>query len=93
VVRIIARMAGFDPLVTHRADSLILRQDPTPVLRAYAVVRAGRAGWPPLAVLLRLLQSGSPPAVRIAQDSQPAVDDVSGRVNTGPMRLKPPTVP
>jgi DNA-binding transcriptional LysR family regulator len=85
VVRTIARMAGFDPLVTHRADSLLLLQDlvvaglgvgllpadqptrpgvrllplrdPGPVLRAYAVVRAGRTGWPPLALLLDLLQT------------------------------------
>jgi DNA-binding transcriptional LysR family regulator len=85
VVRTIARMAGFDPLVTHRADSLLLLQDlvvaglgvgllpadqptrpgvrllplrdPGPVLRTYAVVRAGRTGWPPLALLLNLLQT------------------------------------
>lgn len=85
VVRTIAGMAGFDPLVTHRADSLLLLQDlvvaglgvgllpsdqptrpgvrllplrdPAPVLRTYAVVRAGRTGWPPLALLLNLLQS------------------------------------
>jgi DNA-binding transcriptional LysR family regulator len=85
VVRIIARMAGFDPLVTHRADSLLLLQDlvvaglgvgllpadqptrpgvrllplrdPGPILRTYAVVRAGRTGWPPLALLLNLLQT------------------------------------
>ncbi|GIF44482.1 LysR family transcriptional regulator [Actinoplanes xinjiangensis] len=85
VVRTIARMAGFEPLVTHRADSLLLLQDlvvaglgvgllpadqptrtgvrllplrdPGPVLRTYAVVRAGRTGWPPLALLLNLLQT------------------------------------
>jgi DNA-binding transcriptional LysR family regulator len=83
VIRTIARSAGFNPVVTHRADSLTLLQDlvvaglgvgllpadrklqkgvrllplrdPTPILRAYAVVRAGRTGWPPLALLLNLL--------------------------------------
>lgn len=86
VVRTIASMAGFDPLVTHRADSLTLLQDlvvaglgvgllpagrptrpgvrllplrdPEPIVRSYAVVRAGRTGWPPLALLLRLLAGG-----------------------------------
>lgn len=85
VVRTIASMSGFDPLVTHRADSLTLLQhlvvaglgvgllpvdrelidgvrllplrDPTPVLRTYAVVRAGSTRWPPLALLLNLLSS------------------------------------
>lgn len=85
VVRTIASMAGFDPLVTHGADSLALVQDlvvaglgvgllpadqptrpgvrllplhdPEPVLRTYAVVRAGRTGWPPLSLLLRLLDA------------------------------------
>ncbi|GIE82080.1 LysR family transcriptional regulator [Actinoplanes philippinensis] len=89
VIRTIARMADFDPLVTHRADSLLLLQDlvvaglgvgllpadqptrpgvrllllrdPRPVLRTYAVVRAGRTGWPPLALLLNLLQTAPPP--------------------------------
>lgn len=84
VVRTIASMAGFEPLITHRADSLVLLQDlivaglgvgllpadqatrpgvqllllkdPAPVLRSYAVVRAGRTGWPPLALLLTLLR-------------------------------------
>lgn len=93
VVRTIASMAGFDPLITHRADSLALLQDlivaglgvgllpadqvtrpgvrllplkdPTPLLRSYAVVRVGRTGWPPLALLLRLLRSvPAQPAVR-----------------------------
>nr|WP_307798116.1 LysR family transcriptional regulator [Actinoplanes flavus] len=85
VVRTIASMAGFDPLITHRSDSLELLQDlvvaglgvgllpvagptrpgvrllplrdPAPILRCYAVVRTGRTGWPPLALLLRLLGS------------------------------------
>ncbi|WP_268871699.1 LysR family transcriptional regulator [Actinoplanes utahensis] len=85
VVRTIASMAGFEPLVTHRADSLALLQDlvvaglgigllpadqptrpgvrllplrnPCPILRTSAVVRAGRTGWPPLALLLSLLQT------------------------------------
>ncbi|GAA1652654.1 LysR family transcriptional regulator [Actinoplanes couchii] len=87
VVRTIASMAGFDPLITHRADSLALLQDlivaglgvgllpadqetlpgvqllplkdPSPRLRTYAVVRAGRTGWPPLALLLNLLRTNS----------------------------------
>jgi DNA-binding transcriptional LysR family regulator len=36
---------------------LLPLRDPTPILRAYAVVRAGRDGWPPLALLLKLLAS------------------------------------
>ncbi|MBY8871809.1 LysR family transcriptional regulator [Micromonospora sp. PLK6-60] len=83
VVRTIASMAGFEPRVTHRADSLELVQDlivaglgvgllpadqptapgvrllpltePAALLRAYAVVRRGRAAWPPLALILGLL--------------------------------------
>jgi DNA-binding transcriptional LysR family regulator len=32
--------------------------DPGVELRAYAVVRRGRAGWPPLALVLRLIEAG-----------------------------------
>lgn len=84
-VRTIASMAGFEPLITHRADSLALLQDlvtaglgigllpadqptspgvrllplrdPCPILRTFAVVRAGRTEWPPLALLLNLLDT------------------------------------
>jgi hypothetical protein len=34
--------------------------DPDVVLRAYAVTRRGRADWPPLALVLRLLRLGQP---------------------------------
>jgi DNA-binding transcriptional LysR family regulator len=82
-VRTVASMAGFEPRITHRVDSLFLVQElivaglgvgllpaghPAPpgvrllplanpdiVLRAYAVTRRGRAGWPPLALVLGLL--------------------------------------
>jgi hypothetical protein len=37
-------------------DVLTLR-DPGVVLRAYALNRRGRAAWPPLALVLRLLDS------------------------------------
>jgi DNA-binding transcriptional LysR family regulator len=85
VVRTVAAMAGFEPRVTHRADSLALVQDlivaglgvgllpadqpvlagvrllplrdPLVEMRAYAVVRRGRAEWPPLALLLDLLRA------------------------------------
>ncbi|MBB6348745.1 DNA-binding transcriptional LysR family regulator [Nonomuraea muscovyensis] len=83
VVRTIASMAGFEPRIAHRADSLELVQDlivaglgvgllptdqptlpgirllplaaPEVRLRSYAVVRRGRAQWPPLALVLDLL--------------------------------------
>ncbi|MFF5172799.1 LysR family transcriptional regulator [Micromonospora sp. NPDC000089] len=86
VVRAIASMAGFEPRIEHRADSLELVQDlivaglgvgllpadqptapgvrllplagPEVRLRSYAVVRRGRAGWPPLALILDLLAGG-----------------------------------
>jgi DNA-binding transcriptional LysR family regulator len=82
-VRTIASMAGHEPRITHRADSLDLVQDmivagcgiallpadqptlpgvrllplvnPDVTLRAYAVIRRGRAHWPPLALVLDLL--------------------------------------
>jgi len=90
VVRIIASMAGFEPQVAHRADSLDLVQDliaaglgvgllpeeirtrpgvglcpladPDVALRCYAVIRRGRARWPPLALLLDRLtaRKGAP---------------------------------
>lgn len=83
VVRTLASMAGFEPRVTHQADSLELVEDlilagvgvgllpserptrpgvrllpladPAVRLRSYAVTRRGRAGWPPLALVLGLL--------------------------------------
>nr|MDT0660567.1 LysR substrate-binding domain-containing protein [Micromonospora sp. DSM 115978] len=89
VARTIASMAGFEPRVVHRADSLDLVQDlivaglgvallpadlttvpgvglirladPQVRLRAYAVVRRGRAAWPPLALVLDRLYAESPP--------------------------------
>lgn len=82
-VRTIASLAGFEPRIAHRADSLELVQelivaglgvgllptdepvrdgvrlvalrDPDLRMRAYAVVRRGRATWPPLALTLDLL--------------------------------------
>jgi len=84
VVRTLASLAGFQPRVVHRADSLELVQDmiaeglgvgllpqamatipqvrvhrladPEVTLRAYAVTRRGRDVWPPLALVLRLLE-------------------------------------
>jgi DNA-binding transcriptional LysR family regulator len=83
VVRTLASMAGFEPAVAQRADSLDLVQDmivaglgvallpadlppppgvallalsePDVRLRSYAVIRRGRATWPPLALVLDLL--------------------------------------
>jgi DNA-binding transcriptional LysR family regulator len=83
VVRVLASMAGFQPTIAHRVDSLDLVQDliaaglgigllpatrptidevalaplrePDVVLRAFAVTRRGRAAWPPLALVLRLV--------------------------------------
>lgn len=84
VIRVVASLAGFEPRITHRADSLDLVQDmiaaglgvgllpaawpatrgvtlrrlrqPEVILRSYAVTRRGHAGWPPLALVLRLAQ-------------------------------------
>ena len=84
VVTTLAALAGFTPLLAHRADSLDLLQDmiaagmgvgllpetlpacdgvqllplrrPDIALRAHGVVGRGRAGWPPLALLLRCLR-------------------------------------
>jgi DNA-binding transcriptional LysR family regulator len=83
VVRTVASMAGFEPRIVQRIDSLELVQDmvvggfgvgllpadqpvrdgvrllgltdPAVDLRAYAVLRRGRADWPPLALVLSLL--------------------------------------
>ncbi|HEU4347752.1 MAG TPA: LysR family transcriptional regulator [Actinoplanes sp.] len=38
---------------------LVPLSDPPVLLRAYAVTRRGRAGWPPLALVLRLLDTGA----------------------------------
>lgn len=83
VIRTVSALAGFTPMIGHRADSLELVQDivaaglavgllptarpvipgivllplanPDVVLRAFAVTRIGRQDWPPLALVLRLL--------------------------------------
>jgi DNA-binding transcriptional LysR family regulator len=88
VVRVLASMAGFQPTIAHRVDSLDLVQDliaaglgigllpatrptidevalvplrePDVVLRAFAVTRRGRAAWPPLALVLRLIAEHAP---------------------------------
>jgi DNA-binding transcriptional LysR family regulator len=87
VVRLVASLAGFEPRITQRADSLDLVRDmivaglgvgllpatgpavrgvtvrrlrqPEVVLRSYAVTRRGHAGWPPLALVLRLVQQSA----------------------------------
>jgi DNA-binding transcriptional LysR family regulator len=87
VVRTVAALAGFEPRITHRVDSLDLVQDmilaglgvgllpavrpasrgvtlrrlhrPEVVLRRFAVTRRGHSAWPPLALVLRLLQDAS----------------------------------
>ena len=87
VIRVVASLAGFEPRITHRADSLELVQDmilaglgvgllpaawpaargvtlrrldqPDVTQRPYAVTRRGRSTWPPLALVLRLLQDTS----------------------------------
>ncbi len=84
VIRVLAGLAGFQPRITHRADSLDLVQDmilaglgigllpgtiqlvrgvrlqrlrhPEVIKRVYAVTRRGPAAWPPLALVLRLLE-------------------------------------
>jgi DNA-binding transcriptional LysR family regulator len=83
VIRTIASLAGFEPDIAHRVDSLELVQDliatgfgvgllpahepprpgvrilpladPDVTMRVYAVIRRGRADWPPLALLVRRL--------------------------------------
>jgi DNA-binding transcriptional LysR family regulator len=87
VIRTVASLAGFEPAIAHRVDSLELVQDlvaaglgvgllpadqptrpgvsvlalhdPEVRLRAYAVVRRGRAAWPPLALVLDRLRAGA----------------------------------
>ncbi len=89
VIRAVAGLAGFQPRITHRADSLDLVQDmilsglgvgllpgtlplvrgvrlqrlrhPEVIKRVYAVTRRGPAAWPPLALVLRLLEDASRP--------------------------------
>jgi DNA-binding transcriptional LysR family regulator len=83
VIRLLASLAGFEPRITHQADSLDLVRDmiraglgvgllpvrpaargvtlrrlrqPEVILRSYAVTRRGHAGWPPLALVLRLIE-------------------------------------
>lgn len=84
VVRTVASLAGFEPRITHRVDSLELVQEliaaglgvgllpadqaPAPgvsllplsgpgvLLRARTVLRRGRSRWPPLALVLSLLE-------------------------------------
>ena len=84
VIRVVASLAGFQPRITHRADSLELVQDmilaglgvgllpaarpaargmtlrrlrqPEVIQRPYAVTRLGHSVWPPLALVLRLVQ-------------------------------------
>ena len=86
VLRLVASLAGFEPRITQRADSLDLVRDmivaglgvgllpasgpairgvtvrrlrqPEVILRSYTVTRRGHAGWPPLALVLRLVQDG-----------------------------------
>src|SRR3984957_17619657 len=88
VIRVLGSLAGFEPRVAHRADSLELVQDmivaglgvgllpagqpamkgmslqplhhPQVMLRAHAAIRPGRAAWPPLALVLDLIQRGFP---------------------------------
>ncbi len=87
VLRILGSMAGFEPEVPHRVDSLDLVQDlivaglgvallpadqatlpevrvlalgdPGVILRCYAVTRRGRAAWPPLALVVRMLTASA----------------------------------
>ena len=87
VVRTVGSLAGIEPRISHRVDSLELVQDlvaaglgvgllpadqpvragvalvpltdPVVRLRAYAVVRRGRAAWPPLALVLERLRAGA----------------------------------
>jgi DNA-binding transcriptional LysR family regulator len=86
VIRVVASLAGFEPRITQRADSLDLVQDmilaglgvgllpaarpvrgvtlrrlrqPEVIQRSYAVTRRGHAAWPPLALVLRLIQEAA----------------------------------
>ena len=88
VIRVVASVAGFEPRITQRADSLDLVQDmilaglgvgllpaarppargvtlrrlrqPEVILRSYAVTRRGHSAWPPLALVLGLVQDTAP---------------------------------
>ncbi len=89
VIRLVASLAGIQPRITHRADSLELVQDmilaglgvgllpaawpaargvtlrrlrqPEVIQRSYAVTRLGHPAWPPLALVLRLVQDPAAP--------------------------------
>lgn len=59
-------------LPTRPGITLLALSEPDVVLRAFAVTKAGRAGWPPLALVLRLLRgavedSATAPEVQRAQ--------------------------
>ncbi len=84
VIRLVASLAGFQPRITHSADSLELLQEmilaglgvgllpaawpsargvarrrlrqPEVTVRSYAVTRQGHSAWPPLTLVLRLVQ-------------------------------------
>jgi DNA-binding transcriptional LysR family regulator len=84
VIRLVASLAGFQPRITHSADSLELLQEmilagvgvgllpaarpsargvtlrrlrqPEVTVRSYAVTRQGHSAWPPLALVLRMIQ-------------------------------------
>jgi DNA-binding transcriptional LysR family regulator len=87
VIHLLATMAGFEPRLTHEADSLDLVEDlilaglgvgllpadrphrdgvvrlsltqPDLRLRAYARTRSGRTAWPPLALVMSRLITGT----------------------------------
>ena len=89
VIRLVASLAGLQPRITHRADSLELVQDmilaglgvgllpaawpaargvtlrrlrqPEVIQRSYVVTRLGHPVWPPLALVLRLVQDPAAP--------------------------------
>jgi DNA-binding transcriptional LysR family regulator len=103
VVRTVASLAGFQPRIMHRVDSLELVQDmilaglgvgllpagrpvrrgvvlrplrePEVTQRPFAVTRRGRSAWPPLALVLRLLQEISGLQDRRGRRSGIGVDD------------------
>jgi DNA-binding transcriptional LysR family regulator len=88
VIRVLGSLAGFEPNIAHRADSLELVQDmivaglgvgllpagqpamrgvalqtlhhPQVMLRSYAAIRRGRPAWPPLALVLDLIERSFP---------------------------------
>jgi DNA-binding transcriptional LysR family regulator len=101
VIRVLGSLAGFEPNVAHRADSLELVQDmivaglgvgllpagqpamrgmtlqplhhPQVMLRVFAAIRRGRPAWPPLALVLDLIQRGfpAPAALPVADQALP----------------------